>query len=118
MKRDIELIRTILNKVADEAEPDQWYYVNIPDRDQKEVIYHLRLLYQAGLITVIDTSSKDGEQYAVTGLSWQGHEFVEVTKSETIWNKTTEQVKKIGGSFTFDLLKDLAVKIASDLLMK
>jgi len=114
MKRDIDLVRTLLQKISDEAVPGKWYYPDVDGKSQTEINYHLRLLIQAELVTAENLSSKEGESYGVTGLHWNGHEFLDATRSNSVWKKTMDYVKEKGGSMTFEILKSVAVKFAAE----
>jgi hypothetical protein len=44
------------------------------------------------------------------GLTWDGHEFLDAIRNDTVWNKTKRVIADKGGSIPFDVLKDLALK--------
>jgi hypothetical protein len=62
----------------------------------------------AGLLSVIDTSTMDGRDYLIRQLTWAGHEFLDATRDNAVWKKVTERVLKGGASWTFDLVKEWA----------
>ena len=43
-------------------------------------------------------------------LTWEGHEFLDAVRHETVWAKTKEVVKSKGGSVSFEVLKELAIQ--------
>ena len=47
-----------------------------------------------------------------SSLTWQGHEFLDAIRNDTIWNKTKNVVAERGGAIPFELIKELAIKLA------
>jgi hypothetical protein len=45
--------------------------------------------------------------YRVKALTWEGHEFLDATKNETVWNKTKQLIADKGGSISIEVLKAL-----------
>jgi hypothetical protein len=80
MERDMELIRTILLKV--EADPKFHgelqsigaASLGITDHTETEVIYHVVMLIEAGLL-VGNTKMARAGAVVVSKLTWEGHEF-------------------------------------------
>ena len=83
MKRDMELVRTLLLKVEEmpiEAGhvvgidwSDEFFEVAGYDRDT--AIKHFELLMEAGFIAA--PSSQGMTQFILTGLTWEGYEFID-----------------------------------------
>ena len=111
MKRNMDLVRDLL--LAIEKHPtladgsqilsvDSSEELGIQDHSLEEIFYHLELLIKKGLI--------DGEitlLYLISGLTWDGHDFLDSIRDPVIWQETKEGVKKAGG-FSLELLSDLA----------
>ncbi len=107
MKRDLDLARSILKKIEECEDP--WGLHDSPEIDgysSSQVSYHIKLLCEAGLIEAEDVSSMgpDGFDWDPGNLTWQGHEFLDAAKDESVWNKARQSVLKPAASFTFDLL--------------
>ena len=112
MKRDMDLIRKILRAVEESAfKPG---ILQIDGYTSEEVAYHSKLLCDEELITGLDVSSQDGEGYLIEGLTWTGHDFLDASRNDTVWNKAKEVIKDKGGGFTFDILKSLLNKLLSE----
>lgn len=110
MKRDPDLVRDIL--LAIEATPkDSLMKEVLPDRDQREVNYHLIMLAEAGYIRFEASRSSSNPDRLIEvwpfGLTWDGHDFLDTVRDPKIWAQTKDGALAAGG-FTFDLLKDLA----------
>jgi hypothetical protein len=113
MKRDMDLVREIL------LEMETW---NVDQRDREivikghtpeEITYHLGLMHQAGLIKAADASSRDGEAWLPVDILWDGHEFLEASRNETIWAKAKQKALTTTGTLTLE-----ALKVALSLLIK
>ena len=70
---------------------------------------------EAGLIEAKNTTTMQNFSWRPTGLTWQGHEFLDAVRNDTVWRKTTALIKEKGGSVPFEVIKALAVKVAGSL---
>jgi len=115
MKRDMELVRSILKQVEakDPGFSTAWEY---PDHTQDEFFEHVKLLNDAELLEAEIVPIDRGTVYAnPKRLTWQGHEFLDAIKSDTVWKNVKEAVKEKGGAIPFEVLKALALKAAMSL---
>ena len=113
MRRDLGLIRELLLRL--EALPMRMYdAVTITPADPRlavegytedDIAYHLSLLQQRGLIEVPASQPMIGIVF--TGLTWEGHDFLDAVRDPDIWRKTKQSADAVG-SFSFELVKDLA----------
>jgi hypothetical protein len=104
VQRNTELIRAILFKI--EASPlDGLIDIEVPGSTDEEVSYHVMLLHKAGLIEATDCSSLQGHSWKATSLTWEGHEFIDAIRSDTVWNKTKEFVVAKTGTLTIEAIK-------------
>ena len=53
-----------------------------------------KLLYQAGLIDAENDSGADDFEWIPISLTWQGHEFLDVARNDTVWKKLTGKLKE------------------------
>ena len=112
MKRDMELVRQILFALEEHDKPGDWCIVTIEGRSAIEISYHVKLLNDAGYLEAEDISTSDGFAWRPTSLTWQGHEFLDAVRNDTVWNNTKKAVADKGGSIPFELLKELAIGFA------
>lgn len=126
MKRDMDLIRIILlelEKREDAIGEQPLRGFAIAGRTRQEVGYHLSLAKDAGLV-LCDTAHRGFERGAfpavpsfpypvVRRLTWQGHEFIDAFRDDTIWQRVKVGVVKHAGALTFEGLKAAAAAIAS-----
>lgn len=107
MKRDMDLIREILLTIEAEGDPELPGLPELPSWSAERVVYHVRLLREAGLVNAVDASTLDGEDYIQVGMSWGGHEFLEKVRDSEVWIKTKASAAKVG-SFSISLIAELA----------
>jgi len=112
MKRDMDLIRLILLDEEGEEKPDLSGYA------QEQIIYHMALLIEAKLAHGAVVLDENGEPDAaqITRLTWEGHEFLDKARSETVWNKTKALAKEKGVSLSVGLLSGLLTQVAKQTL--
>lgn len=113
MKRDWDIIREILQK-AEELDPN--YLLTLEDFNSDnayEVSYNVQLLGQARLIDVeiSDVQTHDPKQFRISSITWEGHEFFDAIKSDSIWKKTKNKIFEKGGAMTFDVVKAVALGV-------
>lgn len=113
MKRDFELVRLILLRA--EAAPD--FSVSssaFEGYDEPTVARHFALLEEAGFIdaNLARYEGRGALQGTVERLTWAGHEFLDTTRNETVWNRTKELVKEKSGSASFEVFKALATEVS------
>ena len=106
MKRDFDLIRKILNEVESS---DHGYYVGYPEikgYSVEQIRYHIHLLGESGLADVVDVSFSDGNspQAELRNLTWQGHDFLDSIKDESLWEKAKKTVLGSASGIAIDVL--------------
>jgi hypothetical protein len=106
MKRDMDLIRTILLTI--ENNPDfngLAIYTVSPeelagdDQPSEVILYNVTLLQDAGLIE----GRVDNGTIYLKRLTFAGHDFVDTVRTPEIWRKVKDATNKIGG-FTVEIL--------------
>ena len=77
------------------------------------LLAHLELLIDAGLVNgrIARSHGTRGDVISVTGLTWQGHEWIEMVRSQSVWNEAKSTVLEQGGVLTFELTKAVAAKL-------
>jgi len=112
MKRDMDLCRKILQFIEDKvSHVEVLYTVDIDalgpgsEISQNTVNYHVRLLVDAGLID--SKGVVRGGTPLVRGLTWAGHEFVEKTRDQGLWEKAKQIAKEKSGGLALEILSPL-----------
>ena len=119
MKRNWDTIRELLTKVEECTLPTEVVRLsNFPKERAAEISYHMILLIEVGLVTgfVDATISREAKDFTGQRLTWQGHEFLDAIRSDTVWNKTKKVFGDKGLEMTFDLIKSIATEAASAIL--
>lgn len=122
MKRDLNLIRDIL-LAAEAAKPEQRiglkdFEDSHPDK-LEELSEHVQLLDRAGFLDVTVSKALGGRGprvFFINRIEWAGYDYLDAVRDPGIWSKTEQQLKKVGGSATLEIVKAVAIKIISEAL--
>jgi hypothetical protein len=98
MRRDMDFIREIL--MATEANRE----IDTTGFSPEEVWNHVRLLKQAGYIDALVAAYRAPYQFQIFALTWEGHEFSDAMRDDTLWEKAKQTFLKPGASWTAKLL--------------
>jgi hypothetical protein len=117
MKRDMELIRKILFSIENEHVDIALMGLNIPGYDFKTVAYHCKQLYEANMVSSYDSQfAGDGLYcFSVGGLTWEGNEFLDKIRSDTIWNDTKKLALDQGLPLIISVINNVASAIIAGL---
>jgi hypothetical protein len=118
MKRDPDLIRKLLVHLEEKPNDEVITELEFDDYNKIDVMYHFVLMDQAGLLrcereTSSTTSDRVIRVYPFS-LTWQGHEFLEASRNEKLWNKAKELIKQKSGGLSLDVLKALLISMAKE----
>lgn len=118
MKRDMELIRKILFKIEDTVANVAEYNLEIEGYTIDQVAYHCSILHEGGYIHVYKGNyAEDGlYSFGVGRLTWEGHEFLDKIREDTIWNKTKSTIADKGLPFVFDIVKSVSSGIITGVI--
>lgn len=117
MKRDMELIRKILFKIEEEYVSTTLFGLSIEGYDMNTVAYHCKLLYEAGFVDTYDAKYASNElwMFVVGGLTWEGHDFLDKIREDTVWNRTKEAIKNHGLPMVLDVVKRVSSSVISSM---
>jgi hypothetical protein len=102
MKRDMDLIRAILLEV--EKSPSlKGCGIEIPGRSREELYYNAQLAQEAGLIGA--RFLPGSTDFHVLRLTYEGHEFLDAARNDTLWAKAKKTVTRDAGVLTLEGLK-------------
>ncbi len=114
MKRDIDVIRKILIAIEahQSANPLE---VDIEDSSKEEIQYHLYLMIDGGLLEGTKSHNLKLGMYTAnpTGMTWQGHEFLDACRDDGHWGKAKEIALKAKG-FSIDIIKNILVNLITE----
>jgi hypothetical protein len=113
MKRNKDLIKDLMI-LAEENEsgaifitPDS---LPIHQVSKETLVNHGKIAMEAGLLT----GSLRKEGIVVTGITWNGYEFLDNSKNSKIWNAT----KKAAGDLSWDVFFNTLTAVATDYAKK
>ncbi len=115
MKRDIELVRKILETVKECETFNRPENITIDGYKPMLIHYHIKLLGEAGYLEVSDYSTKAGPNFMINGMTWQGHEFLDTIRNETVWKKLTIRFKEDAGKLPFEVIKVIGATLIKGL---
>jgi hypothetical protein len=101
----MDLIRRIALAVADMQHGE--ILSDLDDVDERDFFLHASWMEEAGLVKAsIHGYLEGGGSVAISRLTWDGCEFVDAVRSDTLWKKAKTEVLKPAGSFTFGILRE------------
>jgi hypothetical protein len=112
MKRDMDLVRQILlNAEALPVGPPMLYRVG--EVEDLVLLHHLEMLIEAGLLKgkLSRSQGSRGDVIGISGLTWEGHEWIETVRSDRVWEETKAALLESEGAFTFELSRAVAQRI-------
>lgn len=118
MKRDMDLVRTILKTCADATEPvDASVFVD-ETHSMQLIVYHFKIMSDAGLVEsdITGTWNAGIIRASVRALTWDGNDFLDAVRSDSLWSKTKQRIAATVGSASFDVVKAVAVSLATTTL--
>lgn len=110
MRRDFDLIRLLLQEIEGvEDVSDLSKYT----KDQQ--LYHSCLLIEAGLVhgTIVVDQNGNPAHTRISRLTWDGHEFLDMTRDPSIWNKVKGAVEESVRAAAIDTIKEACKDLAS-----
>lgn len=111
MKRDMDLARKILLEIEKKLYSGGWVDLKIKGYAEPQIVYHVKLLAQAGLIEANDVSTMGGVDWRAKSLTWQGHEFLDASRDEGRWEQAKNIMTEKAGGISFDVLKAILIKL-------
>jgi hypothetical protein len=122
MKRDLDLVRKILEKLEEKPQ-EITQQLKIDNYSDSEIMYHFIIMDEAGLIRCereVSKSSKITLDRVIRvypfGLTWQGHEFLEIARNDDIWKKAKDIAKSKLGALPFDVIKALLISMTKNMV--
>lgn len=116
MKRDMDLIRYILLSIEDKYIDSSLQNLQIEGFDMKTVAYHCKILFQENLISYYKPIEADNGLYGffVGSLTWEGHDFLDKIRDNSIWNKTKAVITDKGLPMIVDTIKQISSTIIKE----
>lgn len=93
---------------------------SISSHDREQVLYTLIKLFEGGYINAQYERSPTGQliTFRVYDMTFQGHEFLEKIRSETVWDQKLKPVFTTIGSMSLDVISNVANSAITSLVLK
>ena len=116
MKRNMDLVREILMQI-EATEPEKEITLDVTGYSKEEIGLHVELMIEYGLIEGKAIPSDTGAAhtiltYWIKGMTWEGHDFLDAARNDTIWNKAKEKCLEATGGLSLDVLKVCLVELS------
>lgn len=120
MKRDMDLVRSILRDVAESDRDLDAKALTSGTHSFEEIAYHFEIMDEAELIRANVARNASGKYVMATAtfLTWKGNDFLSAVSDDGIWTQIKKKVGKTLGDVSIDTIKALAVKAGTDFLMQ
>lgn len=112
MKRDLDLVRQLLLQIeALPAGPPVQYRTG--EIEDPALLAHFELVIAAGLVNgkLARSQGARGDVISISGLTWEGHEWIEMVRSQAVWSETKAALLEGAGALTYELTKEVAARI-------
>ncbi len=115
MKRDMDLIRKILFEIEDKYISTALINLSIDGFDMQTVAYHCKILHDGGLVSFYKGEYASDELYIfqVGNLTWEGHEFLDTVREDSVWNKTIKTIQEKTLDLSLGTVKMIASAIVT-----
>lgn len=92
MTRDLNLLRRLLLAV-DAIEGPVSTTDLLPEIERSVLLYHARMLQEAGYVDLIDNCTTRERRYTIHGLTWKGQEFLSAIRPEARWQQIKDRLQ-------------------------
>lgn len=122
MKRNWDTVRFLLTALEELPSTDDYLSLGSFEHEDENAVYgtsyHMELLIEAGLVQgkLHRVLGRGPVNFSASRLTWEGHEFLDAIRSDTVWNKTKETFASKGIDMTFDTVKAVAGGVMTAML--
>ena len=108
----MELIRLIMLKVEENCDSNNHKELEIDGYTRDEIIYHCKLLRDAGMINYFAEYANGGVYFfCANELTWEGHDFLDEIRDNSKWGKIKKYIVDHGLPISIDALLEVASKV-------
>ena len=110
MKRDMDLVREILLEIEKSYVSTAIRDLHIDGYDMETIAYHCKILHEVGFISDYKAQYADNKLYrfGVGSLTWEGNDYLNKVRDNTVWQKTKDVIKDKGLPLVFDTIKTIS----------
>ena len=116
MKRDMDLVRSILLKLEEHEHGRAPVPLVIDGYTEEQIGYHVYLMDEAGLLIALKTQSRGSTSPCAIPMrmTWAGHDFLDAARSDTIWKAAKQRLAESVGWVSFEVFKSVLVVLAKE----
>ena len=113
MKRDLDLIRKILQQCEDFEHRFAPRAITVEGYTDEQIGFHVYLAGEAGLMMKANNTGPGDKSPTATpiSISWEGYEFLENSRDDRVWS-TAKQAAHASGGVAFDVVKSVLTGLA------
>ena len=116
MKRDLDLLRSILLKIESlDSSCEIIRLQTFRELCDDDVILslHIQLLVDAGFIEASDPFYADDtvQDFVINRITFAGYDYLDTVRDESVWNEIKQKLISIGKSASLDVVKALGTAI-------
>ena len=101
----MDLIRAVLIETEKLPDDGAFYDIAVEGFTEAEISNHVRLCDEAGFIEGQDLTTLESVCWKPKRLTYEGHEFLDSIRSDTVWEKAKALTLKSTGTLTIEGLK-------------
>ena len=124
MKRNWDVVRDILLTVSESTDHRDLSWMRSVEKNYEiendELMYHIKMLIDGGILGgEVEKYPGHAEQVSYEGLTltWEGNDLLDSICDEGVWKNVKERLSKVGGGASVEILKVMAKKVVSEMLM-
>ena len=118
MKRDMDLVRKLVLYIEEKEDDNPILKAPFSGYSELDFEEHYHLLFEAGLVrceTVCSGSTPSRIVKVIPfSLTWEGHDFADAIKNETIWKNAKAKITSQIGGLPFDVLKAVLIGMCKE----
>ena len=118
MQRNMDLVRMILMRIESNPSGGAPNDLGIKSFSSEEIGYHAHIMMQEGLIEGINvtTMQSNGPEALPKGLTWKGHEFLDLARIEAVQRRLSAGALSRARSLSTDAVVPRYERLYSDVL--
>ncbi|BAK45582.1 DUF2513 domain-containing protein [Eggerthella sp. YY7918] len=119
MKRDMNLVRTLLIEIEGADSQIIFTDASIDGYTLNDIAFHIELMDSHGLLFGANTqytSSGRAVNATVEGLSWDGFDYLDAIRSPKVWSKASNAIRDTVGETSLGVIKDVCSTLAASLI--
>lgn len=111
----MELVRLVLLAIEDEYRSTALFNLRVDGYDMETVAYHCKMLDEAGFVSGYNAQyASDGlHAFSVGPLTWEGNEFLDRIRDDSIWEKTKSAIRNNGLPLVLETVKTMAYTVVT-----